>query len=100
MAEEMNRNEKIGFHKGAIDTLLKERQELLKMASIVTKILEMHVAGLKEMGIDITQQLQQAQQAQPQQEAQPQTQQPQTQQPQTQAQPQPKKKDDNFDEFY
>jgi hypothetical protein len=96
MAEEMNRNEKIGFHKGAIDTLLKERQELLKMASIVTKILEMHVSGLKEMGIDLTQQLQQAQQAQPQPEQPVQQAQPQPEQPATQ----PKKKNESFDEFY
>jgi len=87
LAEQMNRDEKIGFHKGAIDTLLKERQELLKMASIVTKLTEMHVSALKEMGIDLTQQMQQAQEQAPAEE-----------QP---AQPTKKtKKTDDFGSFY
>ena len=35
MAEEkVSKNEQIGFHKGALSTLAKERQELIKMTSI------------------------------------------------------------------
>ena len=58
LTQNINRDEKIGFHKGALDTLVKERQELMKIVSITSKLIEMHVSALKEMGIDLTQQVQ------------------------------------------
>ncbi len=49
----VSRDGKIGFHKGALDSLLKERQELARLISIVEQLINIHAASLKEMGIDI-----------------------------------------------
>ena len=48
------KDEQIGFHKGAIATLLKERQEVVKMLQIVETMLRAHVNELKKLGIDVT----------------------------------------------
>ena len=58
MADKVSKDEQIGFHKGAISTLAKERQELVRMISIVDQLLAAHVKALKELGVDITQQAQ------------------------------------------
>jgi len=47
-------DEEIGFHKGAISTLIKERQEFAKMIGIVDALLKAHVEALKKLGVDIT----------------------------------------------
>ena len=47
-------DEEIGFHKGAISTLIKERQELTKILGIVDALLKAHIDALKKLGIDIT----------------------------------------------
>lgn len=46
-------DEQIGFHKGALTTLAKERQELLKLLTIVEQLMQMHIKGLKELGVDL-----------------------------------------------
>ena len=48
------KDEQIGFHKGAIATLLKERQEVVKMLQIVETMLRAHVNELKKLGVDVT----------------------------------------------
>ncbi len=53
MAEETSKDEQIGFHKGALSTLAKERQELMKLAGIVEQLMQMHVSALKELGVDL-----------------------------------------------
>mgnify|MGYP001598508293 CR=1 FL=1 len=53
--EELSRDEQVGFHKGALTTLAKEREEMLKILSIVEQLMQMHVKGLKELGIDLQQ---------------------------------------------
>ena len=53
--QNVSRDEKIGFHKGAIDSLLKERSELARLLSIVEQLISMHANSLKEMGIDLSQ---------------------------------------------
>jgi len=50
----MAKDEEIGFHKGAISTLIKERQEIAKMLSIVDALLKAHVEALKKLGVDVT----------------------------------------------
>jgi hypothetical protein len=55
-----SRDEQIGFHKGALSTLAKEREEMLKILSIVEQLMQMHVAGLKELGVDLERIAQQA----------------------------------------
>lgn len=55
MAEDnnMSKDEQIGFHKGSLSTLSKERQELAKMVAIVEQLMQMHVSRLKELGVDL-----------------------------------------------
>ena len=48
------KDEEIGFHKGAISTLIKERQEIGKILGIVDTLLKAHVEALKKLGIDVT----------------------------------------------
>ncbi len=46
-------DEKIGFHKGSLMTLTKEREELLKIINICDQLIKMHVQSLKDLGIDL-----------------------------------------------
>jgi hypothetical protein len=48
-----SKDEQIGFHKGALSTLAKEREEMLKILTIVEQLMQMHVAALKELGVDL-----------------------------------------------
>lgn len=59
-AKGANKDELIGFHKGSLSTLAKERQELLKMVSVVEQLMQMHVKGLQELGVDLTQEAEKA----------------------------------------
>ncbi len=45
--------EKVGFHKGSLATLTKEREELLRILQIVEQLMQMHIKELKDMGIDL-----------------------------------------------
>ena len=47
------KDEQIGFHKGALSTLAKERQELIKMINIVDQLLQAHIKALKDLGVDL-----------------------------------------------
>ncbi len=51
--EEMSEEEKKGFHKGALSTLSKERQELGRILNIVEQLMQMHISELKELGVDL-----------------------------------------------
>lgn len=55
MAQNISKDEKVGFHKGAIDTLLKERTELAKIVGITNQLIQMHAAELKKMGVNLEQ---------------------------------------------
>ena len=48
-----SKDEQIGFHKGALSTLSKERQELARILQIVEQLMQMHVAALNELGVDL-----------------------------------------------
>ena len=47
--------EQIGFHKGALTTLAKEREELMRLISIVEQLMQMHLKALKDLGVDLEQ---------------------------------------------
>jgi len=51
--------EQVGFHKGALTTLAKEREELMRILQIVEQLMQMHIKGLKDMGVDLEAQAQQ-----------------------------------------
>lgn len=46
-------DEQVGFHKGALSTLSKERSELARILQIVEQLMQMHVAALTELGVDL-----------------------------------------------
>ena len=50
---DVSKDEQIGFHKGALSTLAKERQEILKLVNIVEQLMQMHVKSLQELGVDL-----------------------------------------------
>ncbi len=51
--EKTSKDEQIGFHKGSLSTLAKERSELARLISIVEQLMQMHVAALNELGVDL-----------------------------------------------
>ena len=55
-----SKDEQIGFHKGSLTTLAKERQELVKMIQIVEQLMQMHVKSLKDLGVDLEKEAKQA----------------------------------------
>jgi hypothetical protein len=46
-------SEKVGFHKGSLATLSKEREELMRILQIVEQLMQMHVKELKTLGVDL-----------------------------------------------
>lgn len=59
-AQKVSRDEQVGFHKGALSTLAKEREEMIKILGIVEQLMQMHIKALKELGIDLEAQARQA----------------------------------------
>ena len=55
MPKDISKDEQIGFHKGALTTLAKEREEMLKILSIVEQLMQMHLKNLQDLGVDIKQ---------------------------------------------
>ena len=51
--ESSDKNEKVGFHKGSLATLTKEREELLRILQIVEQLMQMHIKELKDLGVDL-----------------------------------------------
>lgn len=49
------KDEEIGFHKGALNTLIGERNELLKMVQTVESLMHAHVQRLEELGVKLSQ---------------------------------------------
>ncbi len=49
----MSTDEQIGYHKGSLTTLSKERQELARIVGIVDQLITMHLAELKRLGVDM-----------------------------------------------
>jgi len=52
-APQMSKEEEIGFHKGALNTLIAERNELIKIAGNVEAIMQAHMQRLKELGVNL-----------------------------------------------
>ncbi len=50
---EVSKDSEIGFHKGALNVLVAERNELLKMLQNVEAIASAHMKRLKELGVDV-----------------------------------------------
>jgi len=54
----VSKEEEIGFHKGCLNTLVAERNEIVKMVGNIEAIMQAHLGRLKELGIDIEAQTQ------------------------------------------
>lgn len=50
---EMSKETEIGFHQGALNTLINERNELFKMIQNIEAIMQAHMKRLEELGIKI-----------------------------------------------
>jgi len=61
----VSKDEQIGFHKGSLSTLAKERQEFARILQIVEQLMQMHVAALNELGVDLQKEVEQMKQETP-----------------------------------
>lgn len=52
--KEMTKDEQVGFHKGSLTVLAKERQELQRILGIVEQLMQMHLSELKRLGVDLS----------------------------------------------
>jgi len=50
---EMPKEIEIGFHQGALTTLINERNELIKIIQQVEQVMQAHIKRLEEMGVKI-----------------------------------------------
>jgi len=51
---ETSKEMKIGFHQGALNTLVNERNELVKIIQNVESVMKVHIKRLEELGVKIT----------------------------------------------
>lgn len=51
-----SKDEQVGFHKGALTTLAKEREEFMRVLAIVEQLMQMHIKSLKDLGVDLEEQ--------------------------------------------
>ena len=49
----MSKEMEIGFHQGALNTLVNERNELIRMVSQTEQIMQAHLKRLEELGVKI-----------------------------------------------
>ncbi|MEK6892825.1 MAG: hypothetical protein AABX07_01350 [Nanoarchaeota archaeon] len=52
--EKISKDELIGFHKGSLNTLIAERNEILKMVNITEQLIQAHIKELEALGIKLT----------------------------------------------
>ncbi len=69
--DDMSKDEQIGFHKGSLSTLAKERQEMMKILQIVEQLMQMHIKELKDLGVDLEAMAKDAQKTAPKKDSKP-----------------------------
>lgn len=52
--KEVSKDEKIGYHKGCLSTLVAERNELVKLVQVTESLMQAHLKELEKLGIKIT----------------------------------------------
>ena len=50
---EMSKEMEIGFHQGSLNTLLNERNELIRIIQSVEAVMQAHLKRLEELGVKI-----------------------------------------------
>jgi hypothetical protein len=58
--KEESKEERIGFHKGSLSVLAKEREEMLRILGIVEQLMQMHIGELQKLGVDLTKEVEKA----------------------------------------
>ncbi len=53
--QEQSKEEQIGFHKGSLSVLAKEREELARILAIVEQLMQLHLTQLRELGVNLEQ---------------------------------------------
>lgn len=53
MADKISKDEQIGFHKGAVNTLIAERNELLRIVSLTENLIGAHAKELEKLGVKL-----------------------------------------------
>ncbi|MBS3132614.1 hypothetical protein J4470_00595 [Candidatus Woesearchaeota archaeon] len=59
---EQSKEERIGFHKGSLAVLAKERQEMQRILGIVEQLMQMHLTELRDLGVDLSEEAEKAKQ--------------------------------------
>ena len=49
----MEKDETIGYHKGSLATLIKEREGLMQLMSVVDQLIQAHKKALEDMGVSL-----------------------------------------------
>ncbi len=49
----MSKDMEIGFHQGALNTLVNERNELIKMIQNIENLMQAHLKRLEDLGVKI-----------------------------------------------
>jgi hypothetical protein len=50
---QMPKEMEIGFHQGALNTLLNERNEMIRMVQQIESVMQAHIKRLEELGVKI-----------------------------------------------
>lgn len=50
---ELPKDVEIGFHQGSLNTLLNERNELVKLIQHTQRLIEAHIKRLEELGVKV-----------------------------------------------
>ncbi len=49
----VSKDAEIGFHQGALNTLMNERNEMIRMIAQIEHVMQMHIKRLEELGVNI-----------------------------------------------
>jgi hypothetical protein len=52
--KEASKEEQIGYHKGSIQTLVNERNELIRIAQVTESLIKAHLEELRKLGVNIS----------------------------------------------
>jgi len=52
--QDVSKEEKIGYHKGAIQTLVNERNEMIRIAQVTESLIKAHLEELRKLGVNIS----------------------------------------------
>jgi hypothetical protein len=50
----MSKDETIGYHKGSINTLMAERNELLRLVAVTENLINAHIKELETLGVKLS----------------------------------------------